>query len=164
MSAPVTIGQYVTAKAPTKAQQAEKAYHAVCAALLDLHWHIDDAKPTAAKIARIVERMDRMDDVYPLGTPERDEAEVVVATLKRSVKRHKDAARKAARRVTEKWPELTPAYERILLVEILPGWSDDPALDVVRLDPILGRDPVWARLLAAASGDGDPANDQPCPF
>lgn len=164
MSAPVRIGQYVTAKTPTADEQTRRAFDAVCNALLDMHWQIDDAKPAAATIARIVERMDRMTGVYPLGTPERDEAEIVVATLARGVKRHRDAARTAARRVSEQWAGLTPDWQRIVLVEIMPGWLDAPALDVVRLDPILGRDPVWARLLAAANGDGDPVNSEECPF
>lgn len=161
---PVTIGRSVTTKAPTKAQQAEKAYHALCQSLLDASWAAVDARAATAKATRLAERMDRMNDAYPHGTPERGEAETVHALLLREAKRHTATVRRSAKRVAELWPELTPPYQRIVLVEIMPGWPDDAIWPVVRHDPILGRDPVWARLLAAAVGDVDPANTEGCPF
>jgi hypothetical protein len=161
---PVRIGSYVTTKAPTAAEKADRAFHACCQSLLDASWAAVDARAATAKATRLAERMDRLGDAYPHGTPERGEAETVHALLIREAKRHTATVRRAAKRVAELWSALTPDYERIVLVEIMPGWPDDPVWAVIRLDPILGRDPVWARLLAAATGGADPANDEPCPF
>lgn len=163
-ASPVTLGRYVTTKAPSASEKAERAFHSLCQRLLDASWAAVDAAAATAKARRLADRMDRMTDAYPIGTPERAEAEAVHYHLTRTAKRETDTAKRAAKRVAGLWGELTPDYERIVLVEIMPGWPDDPIWELIRLDPFLGRDPVWARLLAAAMGDADPANREECPF
>lgn len=157
---PVLLGNYVMTKAPTKAQRSEKAYHAICNWLLDMHWHAVDAHTATRRAKRLAERMDRMNDAYPIGTPERGEAEAVHWHHTQTAKRETATVKRRAKQIAEAWPELTPEHERIVLVEIMPGWPDSPALDIVRFDPVLGRNPVWARLLAAASSD----NQEEVPF
>lgn len=161
---PVTLGQYVTSKAPTKAQQAEKAYRQICNWLLDMHWASVDAHAAMQRAKRLAGRMDRMDDAYPIGTPERGEAESVHWHHTQAAKRETATVKRRAKQIAEAWPDLTPDYAHIVLVEIMPGWPDSPALEIVRFDPFLGRNPVWARLLAAATSDGDPANTNGVPF
>lgn len=143
----VTLGSYVTTKAPTAAEKAFKAYHAVSNDLLDMHWASVEAEAAIAKAKRLAERMDKMNEQYPVGTPERGEAEAIHWSLMQTAKRQQKVVKNRARFIAKTWPELGKYKDEI--VQGVTSWSDSPMWEIVRTDPVLGRDKVWAHLIWA---------------
>lgn len=159
----VLLGKRVETKAPTVADRQFAAWHAGSNLLLEMAWMSEESAAAIQRGRRLADRMDRMADQFPVGTPERGEAEAVHWSLMAEAKRGRDGVRRKAKRFLETWEEMH-AEHRDMIREMVStaNWKHLPMWDVVRNDPILGRNPLWMELLNAR--DVEPANTERCPF
>ena len=62
----------------------------------------------------------------------------------------------------ERVPRLLDELHAWAVEELARAWFDSPIWPIVRVDPVLGRDPVWSVMYRAAQLG--PINSDPCPF
>lgn len=146
-----TFGQRTDTTPRVKVDRSPDAFQVCANLLLDMAWAGDEVGVEEARANRIIARIERFEETYPVGTPERGEAESMVASLRASAKRKRAQIVKIAKRFAATWPEMNESHQQLFLSSMSgKDYIDNPMWPAIRTDTV-GNDPVWAALHAARS-------------
>ena len=142
-----------------KRNVAPDAYVACANLLLDMSYLGDELGYEEKRSETIIARIERHNDEYPFGTPERNEAEVLVLNLRASAKRKRKKIGTLAERFVELWPKMDDDHRELFLSSINGcDYATNPMWAVVQGHAV-GRNPIWETVAQARA-----ANPEEVPF
>ena len=155
------VGGSSKPSAPAWQTDTEQAYVEVSNLLLAMHWAAVEANDHLERAGRIASRLD--DPAIVATDAQRGAAEARHWHHTQSAKRLiNDTVKRNGRLVARKFGAMSDERLAWAVEELARAWFDSPIWPIVRVDPVLGRDPVWSVMYRAAQLG--PINSDPCPF
>lgn len=137
--------------APRRVDRSPDAFQVCANLLLSMGWDGDEMAALRKRAAKIIIRIERHEATFPVGTPERGEAEALIAALNGQAMRIQAKIVKEAKRFARTWPEMDEDHKQLFL-DSMGGkdYIDNAMWSAIRADTA-GNDPVWVALQTARS-------------